>query len=132
MTRTVIVRSTAEADIAAAALWYEGQSQGLSAQFLDSIQDAIHRANLLPRAHLLLRRKPEIRRVLTSGFPYRIYFHRRARPAGRYSCAARRPATGAVEWYSFGAGYKPQRSPACGRVRYSKHAHRFTESRPLM
>ena len=74
MTHTVIVCSAAEADIAAATLWYERQSEGLGAQFLDSIQDAIHRANLLPRAHLLLRRKPEIRRILTTGFPYRIFF----------------------------------------------------------
>lgn len=74
MTRAVIVRSAAEAEISAAALWYEGQSQGLGVQFLDSVQDAIHRASILPRAQLLLRRKPETRRVLTTGFPYRIFF----------------------------------------------------------
>ncbi|MFT3830768.1 MAG: type II toxin-antitoxin system RelE/ParE family toxin [Opitutaceae bacterium] len=34
----------------------------------------MHRAGLLPRAHLLLRRTPEIRRVHTAGFPYRLFF----------------------------------------------------------
>jgi plasmid stabilization system protein ParE len=74
MNRPVIVRSSAEADIAAAAVWYENQAQGLGTRFLDAVQDAIHRATVLPRAHLLLRRKPEVRRVLTTGFPYRIFF----------------------------------------------------------
>lgn len=74
MSRQVIVRSAAEADTAAAALWYEQQAQGLGGRFLDSVQDALRRATILPRAHLLLRRRPEVRRVLTTGFPYRVFF----------------------------------------------------------
>jgi len=50
MNRPVIVRSSAEADIAAAAVWYENQAQGLGTRFLDAVQDAIHRATVLPRA----------------------------------------------------------------------------------
>ena len=74
MKRPVVVRSTAEADITSAALWYEQQSTGLGGRFLDSVSDAIHRASLLPQAHLLLRRKPEVRRILVTGFPFRIFF----------------------------------------------------------
>ena len=74
MSRQVIVRRTAEADIATATLWHERQAQDLGARFLDAVQNAIHRANLLPRMHLLPRGKPEIRRMLTTGFPYRVFF----------------------------------------------------------
>ena len=74
MKRQLLVRSAAEADIAAAALWYEQQTRGLGESLLLVVGDAIRRAEMLPRAHLLLRRQPEVRRVLTAGFPYRVFF----------------------------------------------------------
>lgn len=74
MRRRLIVRPEAEGDIAQATLWYEERERGLGLELLLEIRAAIKRASENPLHYLLLRRKPEVRRVLARRFPYRIFF----------------------------------------------------------
>jgi plasmid stabilization system protein ParE len=57
MTPRLVVRSAAEADIAAAALWYEERATGLGTEFLRAVDVTL----------------AEIRR-LPERFPYAVYF----------------------------------------------------------
>jgi len=74
MSRRLIVRPEAEADITEAALWYEERDAGLGLELTLEVRDAIRRALQNPLHYLLLRQRPEVRRVLTRRFPYRIFF----------------------------------------------------------
>jgi toxin ParE1/3/4 len=73
----VIVRIEAEADITDAAIWYQNQQPNLGHEFLAEVESAIARAAANPFRYSCLRRKPEVRRVLTERFPYRVFFIRR-------------------------------------------------------
>jgi plasmid stabilization system protein ParE len=74
MRRRLIVRDEAEADITEAALWYEERAAGLGLELALEVRAAIRRAVENPRHYLLLRQRPEVRRVLSRRFPYRIFF----------------------------------------------------------
>ncbi len=74
MSYRLIIRDAAEADIAEGAVWYEEQQPGLGDEFIAEIQAAVEGAVANPRQYPRLRRKPEVRRVLTRRFPYRIFF----------------------------------------------------------
>lgn len=74
MIRRLIIRAQAEADMTDAAIWYENQQPGLGQAFLAEVEVAIGSAVANPRRFPCLRRKPEVRRALTSRFPYRIFF----------------------------------------------------------
>jgi len=65
------IRLEAEADIAAAAQWYDQRYRGLGEKFLRAVDQAIARALENPLAFPILRRRHEVRRVLTQRFPYR-------------------------------------------------------------
>jgi toxin ParE1/3/4 len=73
----VIIRIEAEADITDAAIWYERQQPSLGGEFLSEVESAIASAAKNPFRYPCLRRKPEVRRVLTRKFPYRLFFIRR-------------------------------------------------------
>jgi len=68
MSLALIIQPLAEDDITEAAQWYEGQQAGLGAEFLSEIQVALERAVAAPRQFACLRRKPDVRRVLTNRF----------------------------------------------------------------
>lgn len=70
----LVVRPEAEADLVDAALWYEDKVAGLGWEFVQDIRAAIQRAVDIPRAFLMLRQRPEVRRVLAKRFPYRVFF----------------------------------------------------------
>jgi toxin ParE1/3/4 len=74
MTRRLIVRAEAEADVTEAALWYDEREAGLGLELTLEIRAAILRAFENPPLYLRLRRRPEVRRVLVRRFPYRIFF----------------------------------------------------------
>jgi len=74
MTRLLIIQAQAEVDMAEAALWYDDQQPGLGNNFLTEVHAAINRAVANPRAYRRLRRRPEVRRVLTARFPYRVFY----------------------------------------------------------
>jgi toxin ParE1/3/4 len=70
----VIVQGLAEADIAGVARFYEEQRPGLGRDFLAEIEAAIVRAAENPFQFPCRLYKPEVRRVLTERFPYRIFY----------------------------------------------------------
>ena len=74
MNRQLIVRPEAEADIADAALWYDSREPGLGLDFISEMSSAISRGLKNPESFMRVRRNPEVRRVLTRRFPYRVFF----------------------------------------------------------
>ena len=74
MTRRLIIRPEAESDIIDAAVWYENRDAGLGLEIADEVHAAIKRALEHPRAHMLLRKRPEVHRILAQRFPYRIFY----------------------------------------------------------
>jgi toxin ParE1/3/4 len=74
MSYRLVIRPTAEADISDAALWYQKQEEGLGSDFLAAVDAAMKRALVNPRQFQCVRRRPDVRRVLTSRFPYRIFY----------------------------------------------------------
>jgi len=74
MSRRLIVREDAEADITDAALWYGQQKAGLGWELTAEIRSAIREAVEHPFSHVRLRKSPEVRRILAHRFPYRIFY----------------------------------------------------------
>lgn len=70
----LIIRAEAESDITDAAVWYQTQRSGLGEEFLAAVHAAIEIAVANPRHYPRLRRRPEVRRVRTKRFPFRIFF----------------------------------------------------------
>jgi toxin ParE1/3/4 len=73
MAHRVIIRIEAEVDITDAAIWYERKQSKLGREFVAEVKSAIARAAANPFAYPCLRHKPEVRRVLTKRFPYRVF-----------------------------------------------------------
>src|SRR3954463_12910387 len=73
----VIIRIEAEVDITDAAVWYNRQQPDLGHAFIAEVESAIASAAENPFRYPCLRRKPEVRRVLTERFPYRVFYIRR-------------------------------------------------------
>jgi toxin ParE1/3/4 len=57
-----------------AALWYEQRKPGLGEEFITEVDQAIRQVLENPLAFRVIRRRHEVRRVLTHRFPYRIFF----------------------------------------------------------
>lgn len=74
MTHKLIIQPLAEADLTDAALWYQEQRPGLGEEFMVEVDAAIQRGLANPRQYARLRRRPDVRRILTDRFPYRIFF----------------------------------------------------------
>jgi plasmid stabilization system protein ParE len=74
MTHRVIVRKEAEEDLLEGALWYEGLEDGLGKDFLAEVRAAIARTSENPLLYPSLRSNPDVRRVLTRRFKYRIFY----------------------------------------------------------
>jgi plasmid stabilization system protein ParE len=74
MSLRLIIRREAEADIREAIQWYEEKQFGLGWQFAQEVGTAIGRALANPRAYRLMRHQPQVRRILTHRFPYRVFY----------------------------------------------------------
>ncbi len=74
MKRRLIIRPEAEADIIAAAVWYEERERGLGLEFTAEMKAAIESAFQTPLAYLQLRDTPHVRRMLLTRFPYRVFY----------------------------------------------------------
>ena len=72
MTTRLVVRAAAEADITAAALWYEQRSPGLGAEFLRAVDVTLAEIARMPERFPLVYH--ESRRALLRRFPYALYF----------------------------------------------------------
>ena len=71
MSRRLVVRSAAEADIVNAALWYEAQVAGLGTDFLRAIDTAVTEITRMPERFPMVH--PHCRRALLKRFPQCIF-----------------------------------------------------------
>ena len=74
MNRHLIVRPEAESEISDAAVWYDSRESGLGSELISEVNSAISRALKNPESFKRVRRNPEVRRILTRRFPYRIFY----------------------------------------------------------
>jgi toxin ParE1/3/4 len=72
VTRTLIVRPEAEADLAASKLWYEEQHDGLGARFLREVDATVRRIISDPLAFGFVRGR--LRRALLRRFPFGVFY----------------------------------------------------------
>lgn len=72
MTRELIVRPEAEAELSEAFDWYEERVSGLGSDFLLNVDAAFH--SILRNPHLFPVVHNNLRRVLIRRFPYQIFF----------------------------------------------------------
>jgi plasmid stabilization system protein ParE len=72
MSRPLIITPEAEADLAEAKAYYDGQREGLSEDFLLCIEEALDRIRLLPEAASEV--FPGVRRVVVRRFPYGVFY----------------------------------------------------------
>ncbi|MEE8441385.1 MAG: type II toxin-antitoxin system RelE/ParE family toxin [Spirochaetia bacterium] len=72
MTRELIIRPNAEAEMAEAQGWYESRSPGLGADFLLSVDAGLQAIARNPLRFPVVYR--DVRRALTKRFPYQIFF----------------------------------------------------------
>lgn len=72
--RRLFVWPEAEQDFASATAWYESKTEGLGLDFAREIDIALQKIILNPDLFPILDKKLEVRRVLVSRFPYKIFF----------------------------------------------------------
>jgi plasmid stabilization system protein ParE len=72
MTRTLIIRPEAEADLADAYTWYDRQRKGLGIDLIREVERKLDDLQSLPESFPIVYR--DVRRALTKRFPYGIYF----------------------------------------------------------
>ncbi len=72
MSRLLVVNPKAEADLAEAKAWYNGERDGLGEEFLDCVDEAFGQIRTLPNAS----RKVylDLRRKLVRRFPYAVFY----------------------------------------------------------
>ncbi len=77
MSRLVLIEPEAEQEIRAARDWYEERREGLGADFVDCVDDAVKRIGEVPTASAPVPGVPEhleVRRVFLKRFPYAAVF----------------------------------------------------------
>lgn len=72
MTRSLVIRAAAEAEMAEAFDWYEARVPGLGSDFLLSVDAALNAIARNPRQYAVIHKN--IRRALTRRFPYEVFF----------------------------------------------------------
>jgi plasmid stabilization system protein ParE len=72
MNRKIFVRSQAEADMAAAATWYDQQNPGLGTEYLRAVDVCIASVARNPAMYATVYRS--VRRALLRRFPYGLFF----------------------------------------------------------
>ena len=72
MSRALIIRPEAEADIEEAQAWYEQQREGLGDRFLQTVEDCLRVIREHPLAFQIVHKR--VRRNLLSRFPYAILY----------------------------------------------------------
>jgi plasmid stabilization system protein ParE len=72
MTARLVVRAAAEADVLAAALWYEQRSPGLGTEFLRAVDVTLAEIVRMPERYPFVR--GDVRRAHLRRFPYGVYF----------------------------------------------------------
>ena len=72
----VFFHPEADAELIAAAVYYEGQQKELGKRFLSSVEDSLSRRRINPRLYPVI--DGDVRRCLTRTFPFGVLFRDRA------------------------------------------------------
>ena len=72
MSYPLIIRPEAEQDMAEGRDWYEGQREGLGAEFLTAVEDVFDRIREMPE--LYTAEYKSVRRAGLGRFPYVVYY----------------------------------------------------------
>jgi plasmid stabilization system protein ParE len=72
MSRPLILRPEAEADLAEAKDWYEAQREGLADEFRECIEEAMDRIRLMPELQVEIYKG--VRRRLVRRFPFAVFY----------------------------------------------------------
>lgn len=70
---TIKINPFAESDLKMAANWYAAQKVGLDEDFIEEIENTLHRIQQNPQHFAYIRKK--IRMSIVKRFPYGIYFY---------------------------------------------------------
>ena len=73
LTRQILVRPEAEAEVHQAFEWYEEQSKGLGLEFLRAIEACLSGVTRSPLAYQVVK-VPNIRRAVVRRFPYALFY----------------------------------------------------------
>ncbi len=73
VTRQILVRPEAEAEVQQAFDWYEEQSEGLGLEFLRMIEACLAGVSRNPFAYTVVK-VPNVRRALVRRFPYALFY----------------------------------------------------------
>jgi plasmid stabilization system protein ParE len=73
---TVFFHPEADAELIAAALYYESQQEELGKRFLSSVEDSLARIRINPQLYPII--NGDVRRCLTRTFPFGVLFRDRA------------------------------------------------------
>ena len=76
MTKRIIVRAAAEADMAEAQEWYNAQRLGLGEQFVLCVEETFERLSHTPEMHQKVFK--DARRAFVRRFPYLVYYRVRS------------------------------------------------------
>lgn len=74
MTRAVRIRAEAEAELSAAAAWYESKLPGLGVDFVAVVEEALERIGRNPEQYAQWRDDRSYRRCVLRRFPYVVFF----------------------------------------------------------
>jgi plasmid stabilization system protein ParE len=72
MSRPLILRPEAEADLFEAKLWYEGRREGLAEEFRECIEEVMDRIRLMPELQVEIYKG--VRRRLVRRFPFAVFY----------------------------------------------------------
>ena len=73
ITRQIIVRPEAEAEVQQAFDWYQEQSEGLGLEFLRAIEACLSGVMRNPFAYMVVE-VPNVRRAVVRRFPYTLFY----------------------------------------------------------
>jgi plasmid stabilization system protein ParE len=73
VTRQILVRPEAEAEVQQAFDWYEEQSEGLGLEFLRAIEACLSSITRNPFAYTVAK-APNVRRTVVRRFPYALFY----------------------------------------------------------
>lgn len=73
VTRQILVRPEAEAEVQQAFDWYEEQSEGLGLEFLRAIEACLSGITRNPFAYTVVK-VPDVRRAIVRRFPYALFY----------------------------------------------------------
>ena len=72
--KPIAIAPAAQAELSAAAAWYEARATGVGEKFLMRVDDAIKRISEHPSSFPVWAAAPRFRKVVTEKFPYVVFY----------------------------------------------------------